>query len=72
MILNSNKESKNYLVGGCVRDMILGIVPNDYDIVTNIDYETLVKIFTDNGWNINETGKEFLVLFTSVLKYINL
>ena len=26
---------KAYIVGGCVRDSLLGLVPNDWDITTN-------------------------------------
>ena len=29
------REHRAYLVGGCVRDMILGIAPNDWDICTS-------------------------------------
>lgn len=34
-----------YLVGGCVRDLILGRDPNDYDIATNLHPEQIMKIF---------------------------
>ncbi len=34
-----------YLVGGCVRDMLLGREPKDFDVVTNAKPEELVKIF---------------------------
>ncbi len=54
-----------YLVGGCVRDMVIGKTPKDYDIVTNCDLDKLIVDLKDNGWKINEAGKQFLVLIAS-------
>jgi len=34
-----------YLVGGCVRDMVLGIEPSDYDIATSAHPEQVISIF---------------------------
>jgi poly(A) polymerase len=34
-----------YLVGGCVRDMVLKIEPADYDIATSAHPEQIIKIF---------------------------
>lgn len=34
-----------YLVGGCVRDLLLGREPKDFDVVTNADPEEIRKIF---------------------------
>ncbi len=36
-----------YLVGGCVRDYIMGISPNDYDITTNAKPIEIIKCFPD-------------------------
>lgn len=36
---------ESYLAGGCVRDMLLGKTPQDYDITTNAKPEEIVKIF---------------------------
>lgn len=41
--------------GGCVRDMILGIAPQDYDIATNADLREVVGIFPD----AREVGAHF-------------
>lgn len=54
-----------YLVGGCVRDMVIGKTPKDFDIVTNCDLDILIEQLNDNGWKINEAGKQFLVLIAS-------
>jgi poly(A) polymerase len=34
-----------YLVGGCVRDLLLGLAPTDYDVATNAQPEDVQKIF---------------------------
>ena len=34
-----------YLVGGCVRDHIMGKVPNDYDFCTNATPEQIISLF---------------------------
>ncbi len=36
-----------FIVGGCVRDFILGIEPNDYDITTNAKPIQIIEIFKD-------------------------
>ncbi len=35
-----------YLVGGCVRDSIMGKIPNDYDITTNATPEKILECFS--------------------------
>jgi len=37
-----------YYVGGCVRDEIMGIIPDDYDITTNAKPEEIFEIFKDS------------------------
>lgn len=34
-----------YLVGGCVRDLLLGLEPKDFDVVTNAKPEQIHKLF---------------------------
>ena len=36
-----------YAVGGCVRDLLLGRAPNDWDVTTNAKPEDIQKIFSD-------------------------
>ena len=36
---------EGYMVGGCVRDLILGRKPNDYDITTNAQPDVVASIF---------------------------
>jgi tRNA nucleotidyltransferase/poly(A) polymerase len=43
--------------------MLLGREPKDYDIVTDIPYQKLIDIFTEEGgWDVKETGQNFLVI----------
>jgi tRNA nucleotidyltransferase/poly(A) polymerase len=37
---------ESYLAGGCVRDMLLGKTPQDYDITTSAKPDDIVKIFS--------------------------
>lgn len=54
-----------YLVGGCVRDIVLKKVPKDFDIVTDCDLDKLNEMLKDNGWKITEAGANFLVTIAS-------
>jgi len=38
---------KAYLVGGCIRDILLGIHPKDFDITTNATPEQIKEVFKD-------------------------
>lgn len=40
---NNNYEA--YLVGGCVRDLLLGVEPKDFDVVTNASPEQIKALF---------------------------
>ncbi|OCG22303.1 MULTISPECIES: polynucleotide adenylyltransferase PcnB [unclassified Gilliamella] len=51
-----NKQGyEAYLVGGCIRDLILGKTPKDFDITTNATPEQIQKIFR----NCRLVGKRF-------------
>ena len=36
-----------YLVGGCVRDLVLGIEPTDYDVATDATPDEVMRIFPE-------------------------
>ncbi len=40
-----NDGYEAYLVGGCVRDLLLGREPKDFDVVTNADPDQVRKVF---------------------------
>ena len=37
-----------YIVGGCVRDLFLGVEPKDWDVTTNAKPEEIQKVFPKN------------------------
>jgi poly(A) polymerase/tRNA nucleotidyltransferase (CCA-adding enzyme) len=41
-----------YLVGGCVRDLIIHTKPKDFDLTTNAKPEDIVQLFQDNGFKV--------------------
>lgn len=46
-ILNKlNKYGKGYIVGGAIRDILLGLKPKDVDFTTNLPYGTLKTLFS--------------------------
>jgi len=49
-----------YIVGGCVRDKILGIDPYDFDIVTKARPDQIIELFKDR--NVKQVGKSFGVI----------
>jgi tRNA nucleotidyltransferase/poly(A) polymerase len=48
----NKKKYRAYIVGGAVRDIVLGIQPKDIDIATNMPIEELQKV-----WRIHDIGK---------------
>lgn len=55
---------KSYLVGGAVRDALLGKTPKDFDIATNALPDKVIEILKPQSFvkNILETGKSFGVI----------
>jgi len=49
---NLSMLGESYLVGGCVRDLYLGIEPNDYDVCTNVSLDIIEK-----HWKTFDIGK---------------
>ena len=52
-VLNKNGY-EGYIVGGCVRDSLLGLIPNDWDVCTNALPEKVKECFS--GYNIFDAG----------------
>ncbi|MEI6528352.1 MAG: HD domain-containing protein [bacterium] len=42
-----NKGFEAYLIGGCVRDLLLNRKPKDWDLTTNAKPEEIISLFTD-------------------------
>ena len=51
--LNSHGH-QGFLVGGCVRDILRGVKPTDYDLTTSATPEEVKALFSDQ--NVVETG----------------
>lgn len=55
-----NKGYEAYFVGGAVRAKLLGLKPNDYDIVTNAKPKEIQEIFKDR--KLSHVGEQFKVM----------
>lgn len=55
------------LVGGCVRDALIGKAPHDYDAATAARPEEMLRVF--GGWKVAQTGRRHgtLTIFSSGL-----
>lgn len=62
-ILSSSDES--YVVGGSVRDTLIGKKNKDVDFVTDIPYDELESRARYAGFKVQEEGKQFLVMIVS-------
>ena len=69
----SNLYAKNgfqiYLVGGAVRDGILGIETKDFDFTTNASSEDSIKMLNKNDHKTTEIGRAFGTIETTVGDY---
>ena len=69
----SNLYAKNgfqiYLVGGAVRDAILGIETKDFDFTTNASSEDSIKMLNKNKYKTTEIGRAFGTIETTVGDY---
>ena len=57
----NEKGFEAYLVGGCVRDIAMGLIPHDYDITTNAKPNQILEIFGGKqmGSVLKREGEEF-------------
>lgn len=53
---------KLYVVGGAVRDALLGKTPKDYDLATDAVPDEVEKMMSDAGFKTLPTGKAFGVI----------
>jgi len=51
-----------HLVGGAVRDLILGLEPSDYDIATRLRPHEVMALFEGLGWRVVPKGVEYGVV----------
>lgn len=60
-----------YLVGGCVRDLILGVRPNDFDMCTNATPNQMKELFRKNGLAYLTIGMDFGTITAQVSRVFN-
>lgn len=65
MTIISHHSQSTFLVGGCVRDTLLGKEPKDFDIVTDADISILLSDLAASGWEVKGVGDHFLVWIVS-------
>jgi tRNA nucleotidyltransferase (CCA-adding enzyme) len=60
----NKKNIELYVVGGSVRDTLLGLKPKDFDLVTNILPDEVINLLKNEQFvtKILETGKSFGVI----------
>lgn len=56
------------LVGGCVRDAVMGKSPKDFDLATNAAPDRVEQLLNDHGYRTLATGKAFGVIIVVVDK----
>jgi len=60
-------ETHTYVVGGCIRDMVMGVESNDIDLATSLKPEEIKKVCnTNNIYCFDKGGEKFGVLVMSV------
>lgn len=66
-----------YLIGGCVRDILLGITPKDWDITTNAKPEQIIAVFPKTFYEntfgtvgvVNENATDEVVKVIEITPY---
>ncbi|MGL6168911.1 MAG: CCA tRNA nucleotidyltransferase, partial [Fusobacteriaceae bacterium] len=58
------KYGQGVLVGGAVRDILLGYTPEDFDFATDLEYSKLIEIFSE--FSPKEIGKSFGIIQITV------
>jgi len=53
------KGYEAYVVGGCVRDSILGLDPKDWDICTSATTNEMKEVFVNSFFTLVPTGEEY-------------
>src|SRR3989344_2432849 len=55
LVLQNLKDAgfEAYIVGGCVRDLLIGAEPKDWDVTTNAKPQEIQKIFPDSFYENN-------------------
>lgn len=63
------QHGEAYLVGGCVRDILLGIAPHDFDFTSNIEAATILEVFSEYNPRLVNEKYQIVNLTTSQSSY---
>jgi tRNA nucleotidyltransferase/poly(A) polymerase len=63
-----NNGFETYVVGGAVRDMLLGVAVNDIDLATAANPENIKKVLKKNGYKFFTMGEKFGTISALVSK----
>ena len=58
-----------WLVGGCVRDRLLGRIPKDYDLATTSHPQHNIECLTESGYRVYSTGLDYGTVTVVVGEY---
>ena len=58
-----------YIVGGSLRDILMGKLPKDYDMTTSLTPDKIKQILQDNGYRIIPIGEKFGTIMTFAGNY---
>lgn len=64
--LLQEKGLKSYLVGGCVRDLVLNRTPKDFDVVTTAKLIEVKRLFRRLGRRADVVGRRFPVCLVHI------
>ena len=59
MSLMHKNDFSPYLVGGCVRDFLMGKTPHDFDITVCVCPDAIIRLFEDNNYRTIPKGRKF-------------
>ena len=51
-----------YVVGGAVRDAVMGVKPKDYDVATDATPDQVLNLLRGSDWRTDEVGRAFGVV----------
>lgn len=57
--LLAEHRKQTFVVGGGIRDLLLGVTPQDWDLATDASPQDVTQIFTKAGFKVNPTGIKF-------------
>ena len=57
---------KTYIVGGAVRDKLLGLPQKDIDIVTLAQPEDICRVAESNNWATHQVGRAFGIIIVVI------